>query len=460
MARKYRVKAGDNLWDIAKDIFGDGRGMKRLMAFNGMKSTIVRPGMVLKIPAIMKGRNDQFRIYNKDLAQGGILERANSEGSNLGFQSPETAPLAEAQPDQPPTRQDRLEQQGIQFQDTRRQASGQLSQASGPISSMAQQYAGQYVQGQTVAGPGGFVDSNKDAPFQTPATVSKQREPGPSGPVSVQSGSAQQYIPEEYQIQQPPSQNQGAPFQTPATIGFTAEVGPGTQAINAVKEALGQIVGAFGSGQDVANNAYAEVWDEFSDPVRDLFGGKPDPTGSFSGAGTYATTQQMVDGLIRDGVIDPENLGTGGGTFSETSIRRWQNYDDSQVNYYYGMNLANRVNSGEELPRIPSGAVHNTAGGFGFTPEQLRLMGYTLSEDGEVYEPYTAPGFEQPGTGDAGLGSGGGLLGGPGGGGYGGGVATGIPGNRVGPKQQGKVASAGTEAVLRGAGSWKGQSFG
>ncbi|MGN1368440.1 MAG: LysM peptidoglycan-binding domain-containing protein [Aristaeellaceae bacterium] len=46
----YTVKNGDTLWNISKKYLGKGNRYKEIMAANGMKSTIIRAGMQLKIP--------------------------------------------------------------------------------------------------------------------------------------------------------------------------------------------------------------------------------------------------------------------------------------------------------------------------------------------------------------------------------------------------------------------------
>ena len=70
----YRVKPGDNLWEIGEKLFGDGRAMKRIMYLNGMNSTTIRPGMTLKMPTIIKGRNDRFRISNAEANRFGLAQ--------------------------------------------------------------------------------------------------------------------------------------------------------------------------------------------------------------------------------------------------------------------------------------------------------------------------------------------------------------------------------------------------
>lgn len=46
----YTVKNGDTLWDISKKYLGKGNRYKEIMTANGMKSTVIRAGMQLKIP--------------------------------------------------------------------------------------------------------------------------------------------------------------------------------------------------------------------------------------------------------------------------------------------------------------------------------------------------------------------------------------------------------------------------
>ena len=48
--RTYTTVEGDTLWKIASIYLGSGLKYKKIMQANGMKNTIVRPGMVLKIP--------------------------------------------------------------------------------------------------------------------------------------------------------------------------------------------------------------------------------------------------------------------------------------------------------------------------------------------------------------------------------------------------------------------------
>lgn len=47
----HTVKQGDTLWGISRKYLGRGNRYPEIMEENGLKSTVIRPGMVLKIPA-------------------------------------------------------------------------------------------------------------------------------------------------------------------------------------------------------------------------------------------------------------------------------------------------------------------------------------------------------------------------------------------------------------------------
>lgn len=47
----HTVKTGDSLWGIAKKYLGDGNRFKEIQRANGLKDTLITPGMVLKIPS-------------------------------------------------------------------------------------------------------------------------------------------------------------------------------------------------------------------------------------------------------------------------------------------------------------------------------------------------------------------------------------------------------------------------
>lgn len=47
----YTVVRGDTLWKIAQKLLGSGNKYKKIMTANGLKTTVIRPGMVLTIPS-------------------------------------------------------------------------------------------------------------------------------------------------------------------------------------------------------------------------------------------------------------------------------------------------------------------------------------------------------------------------------------------------------------------------
>lgn len=50
----YTVKNGDTLWGIAKKLLGDGNRYREIQKENGLADTVIRAGMVLKIPSNSK----------------------------------------------------------------------------------------------------------------------------------------------------------------------------------------------------------------------------------------------------------------------------------------------------------------------------------------------------------------------------------------------------------------------
>lgn len=48
---KHTVKKNDTLWKLAQNYLGDGSRYKEIMKANGLKDTVIFPGMVLKIPS-------------------------------------------------------------------------------------------------------------------------------------------------------------------------------------------------------------------------------------------------------------------------------------------------------------------------------------------------------------------------------------------------------------------------
>ncbi|MDR3345300.1 MAG: N-acetylmuramoyl-L-alanine amidase [Oscillospiraceae bacterium] len=49
--RKYTVVSGDGLWGIAEKLLGSGARYTEILVLNGLKSSLIKPGQVLKIPA-------------------------------------------------------------------------------------------------------------------------------------------------------------------------------------------------------------------------------------------------------------------------------------------------------------------------------------------------------------------------------------------------------------------------
>ena len=47
---EYTVQPGDSLWGIAQKLLGNGARYQEIMDANGLKSIIIKPGQVLKIP--------------------------------------------------------------------------------------------------------------------------------------------------------------------------------------------------------------------------------------------------------------------------------------------------------------------------------------------------------------------------------------------------------------------------
>ena len=46
----YSVAKGDSLWSIAQKLLGSGARYPEIMSLNGLSSTAIYPGQVLKIP--------------------------------------------------------------------------------------------------------------------------------------------------------------------------------------------------------------------------------------------------------------------------------------------------------------------------------------------------------------------------------------------------------------------------
>lgn len=50
LVKEYEVQYGDNLWNIAKWLLGDGNRYNEIMELNDLSSTIIHPGKKLKMP--------------------------------------------------------------------------------------------------------------------------------------------------------------------------------------------------------------------------------------------------------------------------------------------------------------------------------------------------------------------------------------------------------------------------
>lgn len=62
----YTVKSGDSLWKIAQSVLGNGNRYKEIMALNGLKSTTIRKGDVLKLPVSGSTVIEETEIPSKE----------------------------------------------------------------------------------------------------------------------------------------------------------------------------------------------------------------------------------------------------------------------------------------------------------------------------------------------------------------------------------------------------------
>lgn len=62
----YTVRKGDTLWGIAKKLLGDGNRYREIQKENGLTDTVIRVGMVLKIPKKSKPTFEEIgRAFEK-----------------------------------------------------------------------------------------------------------------------------------------------------------------------------------------------------------------------------------------------------------------------------------------------------------------------------------------------------------------------------------------------------------
>lgn len=71
---KYTVQRGDTLWGIAKKLLGDGNRFREIQKENGLTDTVIREGMVLKIPTSSKATFEEI---------GKAFEKAVQDVDNL-----------------------------------------------------------------------------------------------------------------------------------------------------------------------------------------------------------------------------------------------------------------------------------------------------------------------------------------------------------------------------------------
>jgi LysM repeat protein len=426
----YRVKSGDNLWKIAENLFGDGRAMKRIMYLNGMQSTTIRPGMTLKLPTIIKGRNDQFFIGNAEantygLASeqqiasgqyGGGVPYLQQGAPNLTQQQPGAKDVTSTEPAKPTAASLGIGVAGMSPQDL---TAGIQSQTPKEKRAALTDY------GIGVAGVSGTdmqTAINKQTPIATPFNAKsyiQANQADISHALSFAKGAAS----EQANMINP--NNIAANPETKNTPGFFGRV---------FNEVIRDIKMTFGYIGETTAQAY----------LSDLGPNNP-------GAVIAAESALVASGVIPP-PSDPDKM------LNQVGLQKPPGLPHAEA---YGMAYNTRMllaaENGTKVAAIPTLAANQPT--FQFTPTQLGEMGYAIDDTGYTwrlkdpttasvpdwatnndYNPYTGrsygPNYGKPGPGGPPVGGGGG-----GGGGN---------------KAQGNS----TSTVLKGAGSWKGINFG
>ncbi|CAF1288167.1 unnamed protein product [Rotaria magnacalcarata] len=67
---QYVVKAGDNLWDIAEKLLGDGHRHEEIQRINNLTSADIRPGQILMIPGQGHGATNHVTTSHSNISHG------------------------------------------------------------------------------------------------------------------------------------------------------------------------------------------------------------------------------------------------------------------------------------------------------------------------------------------------------------------------------------------------------
>ena len=78
----YTVKQGDSLWEIAKTYLGSGLKYEAIAELNGLKSTQIYPGQVLKLPT--KSDRQTFSVTVSAATYRLLFDAAQAQGVSVG----------------------------------------------------------------------------------------------------------------------------------------------------------------------------------------------------------------------------------------------------------------------------------------------------------------------------------------------------------------------------------------